>query len=87
MTTPFKDLCKALELTESEHDEHADTIRRVLGSRGFDVNRLEAWNTNRKNQLCTWHVEIKYGLMLALSCCSVMRDVTSIYKLHMVTQH
>ena len=35
------DLRRALELTESEHDEHADTIRRVLKSPEIDVNRLQ----------------------------------------------
>ena len=40
----FNDLCRALELTESEHDEHADTIRRVLMTPGFDVNRLGQWS-------------------------------------------
>ena len=36
----FLFMCRALELTESEHDVHADIIRHVLNEPGFDVNKL-----------------------------------------------
>ena len=39
----FANLCQALESTESEHDEHADCIKQVLNTPGFDINRKEEW--------------------------------------------
>ena len=44
----YKALYKSLELTTSERDEHADTIRQVLSTVGFDVNSLEWWGR--------WHI-------------------------------
>ena len=52
----FERLCRALESTESEHDEHADTIRRVLKTPGFDVNRLEQWGEARWDHREALHV-------------------------------
>ena len=72
MMTSFKDLCKALELTESEHDEHAHTIRRVLKTPGFDVNMLEEWGECRKYRspihvACHQNIRSHVGAQLLLS--------------------
>ena len=44
MAKLFKDLCRALELTESENDEHADTIREVLRKPEFNINMHGRWD-------------------------------------------
>ena len=58
--TPLEDLCKALQLTGSNNDAHADTIRRVLNTPGFDVNRLDGWNERLKNNRVALHVACGY---------------------------
>ena len=70
--TNFNEICRALELTESEHDEHADTIRRVLKTPGFVVNRLHRWDDmlSRRAVLhvaCGGNVLSHVGVQLLLS--------------------
>ena len=58
--TSFKDLfanlCQALEFTESEHDEHADFIKQVWNTPGFDVNRREEWEGWPRGRQAALHV-------------------------------
>ena len=68
----FNDLCRALELTESEHDEHADTIRRVLKMPGFDVNKQGQWGKWWKHRAalhvaCGDNIRSHVGAQLLLS--------------------
>ena len=55
MMTLFEDMCRALELIESEHDIYAGIIRLVLKTPGFDVNTLQQWGNEWRHRRAALH--------------------------------
>ena len=71
MAELFQRLCQALEFTESEHDEHADTIRDVLSKPEFNVNRRgnlrDSAHTVALHVACADAIRSPVGAQLLLS--------------------